>query len=96
MSLLNNFYEYIEQLGIKKDDLYSEKGDDFTVVTFGEEVEQGVLYNVGLVFYESEENVEVYIRKTIKDYDLFSVLKKINELNAAGGFVVVEPVVEVE
>lgn len=83
MALINEFFEYVTQLGIKKEDLYCEKGDRCTVVAFGEEGEKSVLYNVGLVFFDDEDIVEVYIRKTIKDYDLFEVLKKTNELNAA-------------
>ena len=80
--MLNQFFEYVAQLGISKDELYCEKGENFTVVTFGEEGEKNVLYNVGLVFYDDNNFVELYIRKSISDYDLFEVLKNINELNA--------------
>lgn len=82
MELLNKFFDYAAQLGISKEDLYYEKGENLAVVTFGEEGEQGVLYNVGLVFYDDETKVEVYIRKLLHEYDLFDVLQKANSLNA--------------
>lgn len=80
MILLKKFYEYTESAGFGKEDIQEEKGDDFTLVSFFEEGEVGILYNVALVFYD-DENAEVYIRKHLQNVDLFSVLQRINELN---------------
>lgn len=80
MTLLKKFYEYTESAGFDKEDIQEEKGDNFTLVSFFENGEEGVLYNIALVFYD-DENAEVYIRKHLQDVDLFSVLQKINELN---------------
>ena len=49
--------------------------------SFFEQGSNDDLYNVALVFYE-DENAEVYIRKSINNYDILSVLSKINELNS--------------
>ena len=81
LSLLNQFYEYVSAQGISKENIDEQKGDGFTLVSFGEEGEKGVIYNVAIVFYK-DDSVEVYIRKNISDYDEVKVLKSINSLNA--------------
>lgn len=81
LSLLNQFYEYVSAQGISKENIDEQKGDRFTLVSFGEEGEKGVIYNVAIVFYK-DDSVEVYIRKNISDYDEVKVLKAMNSLNA--------------
>jgi hypothetical protein len=81
MKLLQEFYEYTQKAGFDKSDIYEEKTDEYTVLSFYEAGEKGTRYNVALVFYE-DENAEVYIRKMIKDYDLLRVLSDINSLNS--------------
>ena len=81
LSLLNQFYEYVSAQGISKENIDEQKGDGFTLVSFGEEGEKGVIYNVAIVFYK-DDSVEVYIRKNISDYDEVKVLKAMNSLNA--------------
>ena len=82
MSLVNNFYKVAEQLGVHKNDIYEEKGDGFVLIAFGEEVSESSVYNVALVFYDNNDDVEVYIKKEILSNDEFTVLKKLNEMNA--------------
>lgn len=81
MSLLNQFYEYVESQGIDKENIDEQKGDRFTLVSFGEEGEKGTIYNIAIVFYD-DDSVEVYIRKHIAEYDISDVLKSLNNLNA--------------
>lgn len=81
MKLLNDFYEYAKSLGIGKEHIYEEEGEGFTLVSFGEEGEPGVIYNIALVFYDND-TVEVYVRKQLKEFDTLNVLTQINEWNA--------------
>jgi len=80
-NMLKKFYDYVDSIGIDKTQIYEEKGDGFTLVSFAEEGEANEIYNLALIFYE-DESLEVYVRKPINDFDEFSVLKKLNELNA--------------
>ena len=54
MSLLNQFYEYVESQGINKENIDEQKGDRFTLVSFGEEGEKGTIYNIAIVFYDDD------------------------------------------
>ena len=68
-------------MGFSKEDIQEDKGDGYTLLSFFEEGEKDVLYNVALVFYE-DETVEVLVRKPLCDYDIGNILLKINELNS--------------
>lgn len=81
MTLLQKFYDYTEKAGFNKTDIYEEKDKEYTLLSFFETGEKNVTYNVALVFYE-DENAEIYIRKSLGNYDLLDMLKKINELNS--------------
>lgn len=81
MTLLQKFYEYTEKAGFNKIDIYEEKDKEYTLLSFFEAGEKDAMYNVVLVFYE-DENAEIYIRKSLGNYDLLDMLKKINELNS--------------
>ena len=81
MTLLKKFYEYTEKAGFDKSDIYEKKEPEYTLLSFFEKGTNDELYNVALVFYE-DNDAEVYIRSSISDYDMFSVLSKINELNS--------------
>lgn len=81
MSLVSQFYEYVKSQGIEKENIDEQKGDKFTLVSFGEEGEKGIIYNIAIVFYE-DDSVEVYVRKHIKEYKIENVLKTLNSLNA--------------
>lgn len=81
MSLLEKFYDYTKKNGFDKSDIYEEKDQEYTLLSFFEKGKNDVLFNVALVFYE-DDNAEVYIRSAINNYDMLSVLEKINELNS--------------
>lgn len=81
MSLLEKFYDYTKKTGFDKSDIYEEKDQEYTLLSFFEKGKNDVLFNVALVFYE-DDNAEVYIRSAINNYDMLSVLEKINELNS--------------
>lgn len=83
MSLLGKFLELSEEIGVESGDLIVENGEGFDLVTFGESVGDGVIYNAALVFYDDDDSAEIYIRKPIETQDEIALLRKLNELNAA-------------
>ena len=80
MSLLQEFYDNIEKLGISREAIKEEKDEECTLLTFFVENEQEMPYNIALIFYQ-DENAEIYIRSLLQNYDLLETLKKINTLN---------------
>ena len=80
MSLLQEFYDNIEKLGISREAIQVEKDEECTLLTFFVENEQEMPYNIALIFYQ-DENAEIYIRSLLQNYDLLETLKKINTLN---------------
>ena len=80
MSLLQEFYDNIEKLGISREAIQEEKDEECTLLTFFVENEQEMQYNIALIFYQ-DENAEIYIRSLLQNYDLLETLKKINTLN---------------
>ena len=80
MSLLQEFYDNIEKLGISREAIQEEKDEECTLLTFFVENEQEMPYNIALIFYQ-DENAEIYIRSLLQNYDLLETLKKINTLN---------------
>ena len=81
MKVLNDFYEYVTSQGIDKNAIYEEKGEGFIVVSFPERGEKDCIYNIAIVFYENANDVEIYVRKSIKDFDELTLLRKLNALN---------------
>ncbi len=81
MKLLDDFYEYATSQEVSKEEIYEERGEGFTVVAFSDAGEDDCIYNIAIVFYDNEDDVEIYTRRQIKDYDEYDVLKKMNELN---------------
>lgn len=77
MSLLQEFYDNIEKLGISREAIQEEKDEECTLLTFFVENEQEMSYNIALIFYQ-DENAEIYIRSLLQNYDLLETLKKIN------------------
>ena len=81
MSILNALYDYVTSQGIDKKAIYEEKGDGFVVISFPEKGEKDCIYNIAIVFYENNDDVEIYVRKPIKDFDELTLLRKLNVLN---------------
>ena len=81
MSLISDFYSYVQKVGISKDDIHEEQGKGFQLVSFGEEGERDVIYNVALLLYDDNDSVEIYIRKAIHEGDELTVLRKLNAMN---------------
>ncbi len=82
MKLFNDFLKFTKEQGIALEDIYQEKGDEYSMVSFGEQGKEDVIYNVTLVFYNDDVSAEIYIRKQIDTEDLLSVLQQINRLNS--------------
>lgn len=81
MKILDDFYAYVVSQEIDKNAIYEERGDGFVVVSFPERGEKDCIYNIAIVFYENENDVEIYVRKPIKDFDELTLLRKLNTLN---------------
>lgn len=88
MSLVNKFIEFSKEQDIKTEDLYQEQGDGFSVISFNENGEPGILYNIAIVFYDNDDDVEIYIRKqisntgTVNIFNRVKVFNYVNDLNA--------------
>lgn len=81
LKVLEKFYDYAISQGIDKNAIYEEKGDGFVVVSFPERGEKDCIYNIAIVFYENDNDVEIYVRKPISDFDELTLLRKLNSLN---------------
>lgn len=81
LKILDDFYAYVVSQEIDKNAIYEERGDGFVVVSFPERGEKDCIYNIAIVFYENENDVEIYVRKPIKDFDELTLLRKLNTLN---------------
>ena len=81
LKILDDFYNYVESQGIDKNAIYEEKGAGFVVISFSEKGEENRIYNIAIVFYENDNDVEIYVRKSIKDFDELTLLRKLNALN---------------
>ena len=81
LDILNDFYNYVSSQGIDKNAIYEEKGEGFVVISFPERGEKDCIYNIAIVFYENENDVEIYVRKEIKNYDELTLLRRLNALN---------------
>ena len=81
MKILDDFYAYVVSQEIDKNAIYEERGEGFVVVSFPERGEKDCIYNIAIVFYENENDVEIYVRKPIKDFDELTLLRKLNTLN---------------
>lgn len=83
MTLYEQFIEYANSKGIETEDIYHERGEDFELVSFGENApsDGDLIYNISLAFYDKDDLVEIFIRKTIKDNDPMGIYKAINDIN---------------
>lgn len=82
MSLVEDFLKFAEEQEINPNDIYKEKGESYTIVSFGEQTEVDNIYNIVLVLYDDNNTVEIYIRKQINTNNLFDLLQRTNALNA--------------
>lgn len=85
LKILDDFYAYVVSQEIDKNAIHEERGDGFVVVSFPERGEKDCIYNIAIVFYENENDVEIYVRKPIKDFDELTLLRKLNTLNCKYG-----------
>lgn len=81
LNTLKAFYDYVASKGIDRNAIYEEKGEGFVVTSFPEMGEKDCIYNIAIVFYENDNDAEIYIRKPIKSFDELELLRKLNALN---------------
>ena len=81
LNTLKAFYDYVASKGIDRNAIYEEKEDGFVVISFPEMGEKDCIYNIAIVFYENDNDAEIYIRKPIKNFDELELLRKLNALN---------------
>lgn len=82
MSLIDDFLKFAKEQEINQEDIFMEKGDNYTIASFGEQGEEDVVYNITLILYSNNSTVEIYIRKQIDSTNLFEILQETNRLNA--------------
>ena len=86
MSLINEFKKTATELGINMDNFYEEKGNGYTILSFSEIGEKKLMktisYNVALVFYSNDNEVEIFVRKKIEPKNIVQVFNQVNNLNA--------------
>lgn len=86
MSLVTEFKNTAAELGINKCDFYEENGQEYTILSFSEIGEKTLIktipYNVALVFYSNDNEVEIFVRKKIESKNIVQVFNQVNNLNA--------------
>jgi len=81
MKLVPRFMKFADEQQLNKEDIFTQKDEGYTLISFGEEGETDVVYNVMLILYDDNNVAEIIIRKVINTSDMFDVLKRGNELN---------------
>ena len=81
MSLVDGFKKYMQQLGLDAEDLKEVKGDEYTILTFGQKGEKNLVYKILLVIYDNNDAVEIYIQRKATLINRYEVLSKLNDLN---------------
>ncbi len=81
MKLVEGFMKFAEEQNINANDIFTDKGDGYTIISFGEEGEPGIVYNVALILYDDDNQAEVYVRKSVNTSNMLDVLTKLNKLN---------------
>ena len=61
--------------------LHQRELTEMVVISFPEMGEKDCIYNIAIVFYENDNDAEIYIRKPIKNFDELELLRKLNALN---------------
>lgn len=79
MSLIKDILKELESIGLDIDKAYKEKIDNGYIISFDEEIEKDVIYNIEIVIYDDLKLVEIRTRKAI-DIKI-DTLQKLNELN---------------
>lgn len=86
MSLITEFKNTATELGINTEDFYEEKGNGYTILSFSEIGEKKLMktipYNVALVFYSNDNEIEIFVRKKINNKNMIQVFNQVNNLNA--------------
>ena len=83
MNLVDKFYNFMQKQGLDFSDCYRKEIEDpkATLVSFGEESEDGTVYNVLLAFYHEDDSVEIQIRIDYSPKDLLQMYERLNKLN---------------
>lgn len=82
MKLVDDFLNIAKELDVDTSTMYQEKHDEYQLLTFKEEISDGVVFHIVFIFYNDEENVEVYVRQKFESVDELKILKALNQLNA--------------
>ena len=81
MKLAEGFMKFAEEQNIDANNIFTDKGEGYTIISFGEEGEPGIVYNVALILYDDDNQAEVYVRKSVNTSNMPEVLTKLNKLN---------------
>ena len=78
MTLVEGFLDFCEKQGINKNEIYSYRMDDATALSFAEESDEGINYNIMLILYDDNKSADIWVRKPITNA---KILSKLNTLN---------------
>lgn len=81
--MLERFYEFLEHIGVSQTDVYTQKENDTTLVSFAQVTDSETNLIVSLVFYDESERVEIYVATESEDAESLTILQKLNQLNMA-------------
>ncbi|MDF2881259.1 MAG: hypothetical protein K0R54_1816 [Clostridiaceae bacterium] len=84
VGLLEQFIEFAKKEGYKESGFKITKNNTQKIISFGELIDRETVYDIAICFHNEDNTVEVYVMKSIQEAedDLFSTLKKTNELTA--------------
>lgn len=82
MDLVKDFLKFAKKQKMDVNNIYTEKNKEYSIVSFGQASNEGILYNITFIFYDSETYPsEIMISKPISEEDLLTSLIRANELN---------------
>ena len=82
MDLKEQFYQYLLSQGLTDRDIYTERNNGFTLISFNRPGDNKCLYNIAVLLYDDNIMTEILVRKEIDVNNVLPVLKALNFLNA--------------
>ena len=82
MELVKDFLKFAKKQKMDVNNIYTEKNKEYSLASFQQANNEGLLYNVTFIFYDTETYpTEIMISKPISEEDLLTSLIRANELN---------------
>lgn len=82
MDLKEQFYQYLLSQGLTDRDIFTERNNGFTLISFNRPGDNNCIYNVAVLLYDDNVMTEILVRKEIDVNNVLPTLKALNFLNA--------------